>query len=166
MATAALAVLPAAGWSRGDARRLKFRHLHTDERLDVVYFDGGRYQPRALLEVDHFMRDWRENEAIRIDHAVLDFLHDVQLRLGRFDEIEVLCGYRTPATNAMLQRRSRGVARRSLHLVGKAVDVTFPNARLASVRRQALDIARGGVGYYPRSNFVHLDTGAVRTWGG
>lgn len=166
LATAVTALLPAAGWCRPDERRLKFRHLHTGERLDVTYYAGGRYLPAELLKVDHFMRDWREDAAIRIDHELLDFLLEVQARLGRFDECEVLCGYRTPATNAMLRRRSVGVATRSFHLVGRAIDVQLPQAPLHRVRTAALDLERGGVGYYPRADFVHLDTGAVRTWGG
>ncbi len=161
---AVLAVLPLAGWSRADERRLRFRHLHTGERLDVVYVRDGRYQPAELLRVDQFMRDWREDEAIRIDHRLLDFLHDVQLQLGAFAEHDILCGYRTPATNAMLRRRSRGVAKRSFHMVGKAIDVTFSGARLSSTRNAAVDLAAGGVGYYPRSSFLHLDTGPVRAW--
>lgn len=166
LAAAGTALLPAAGWCRADARRLQFRHLHTDERLDVVYFAAGRYLPGELLKIDHFMRDWRENAVIRIDHRVLDFLFEVQVRLGAFGECEVLGGYRTPATNAMLRRRSSGVAKRSYHLYGRAVDLNLPQAPLRRIRDTALDLERGGVGYYPRSRFVHLDTGPVRTWGG
>ncbi|MFP4125121.1 MAG: DUF882 domain-containing protein [Alphaproteobacteria bacterium] len=166
VAAAGATLWPEAGWCRADARRLKFRHLHTDERLDVVYYAAGRYRPAELLKVDHFMRDWRENQAIRIDHDLLDFLFTVQTRLGAFGECEVLCGYRTPATNEMLWRRSSGVAKRSYHLVGRAIDINLPQARLHHVRAAALDLERGGVGYYPRSHFVHLDTGDVRSWGG
>ena len=165
-AALATALLPAAGWCRADERRLKFRHLHTDERLDVVYFAGDRYLPGPLLKVDHFMRDWRENAAVKIDHRLLDFLFNVQAELGTFDECDVLCGYRTPATNEMLRRRSRGVAKRSYHLFGRAVDVSLPQAPLRRIRDTALGTEQGGVGYYPRSAFVHLDTGPVRTWGG
>lgn len=160
------AVLADAGWCRTDERRLKFRHLHTDERLDVVYYAGGRYRPAELLKVDHFMRDWRENRATRIDHHVLDFLFALQSELGTFGECEVLCGYRTPATNEMLRRRTRGVAKRSYHLVGRALDIHLPQARLRHVRSTAQALTLGGVGYYPRSHFIHLDTGPVRTWRG
>ncbi len=166
LAGVATALLPAAGWCHADERRLRFRHLHTDERLDVVYYAAGRYRPAALLQVDHFMRDWREDAVVRIDHELLDFLFTVQTRLGAFGECEVLCGYRTPATNEMLRRRSRGVAKRSFHLFGRAVDINLPQAPLHHIRSVALDVERGGVGYYPRSNFIHLDTGDVRTWGG
>jgi uncharacterized protein YcbK (DUF882 family) len=165
-ALAAATLLPEAGWCRSDERRVRFRHLHTDERLDVVYYSHGRYRPEVLLKIDHFMRDWRENQAIRIDHRVIDFIFEVQTRLGAFGECQVLCGYRTPATNAMLRRRSRGVAKRSFHMFGKAIDMNLPTASLWRVRQTALGLERGGVGYYPRSEFVHLDTGAVRTWGG
>ncbi len=161
---AGTALLPAAGWCRVDERRLQFRHLHTDERLDVVYYADGSYRPAALLEIDYFMRDWRENRAIKIDHRVLDFIFALQLRLGALGECEVLCGYRTPRTNEMLRRRSRGVAKRSYHLFGRAVDLNLPQASLRRVRDTALELERGGVGYYPRSQFVHLDSGDVRAW--
>ncbi len=165
-AAAALALLPEAGWSRPDERRLKFHNVHTDERLDIVYYRAGRYQPAALLEVDHLFRDWRENQAIRIDHKLLDFLHEVQARLGAFHAWELLSGYRTRRTNDMLRRRSRGVARNSMHISGKAADLNLPAAPLGRTRQVALELACGGVGYYPRSEFVHLDTGPVRAWGG
>lgn len=158
------AVLPEAGWCRIDERRLKLRHLHTDERLDVVYHAGGRYVPAALLQIDHFMRDWREERAIKMDHRVLDFIFAVQLQVGALGECEILCGYRTPETNALLRRRSSGVAKRSYHMFGRAVDLNLPQARLRRVRDTALDLGRGGVGYYPRSHFIHLDSGDVRTW--
>ncbi len=163
-ALAGTALLPDAGWCRIDERRLKLRHLHTDERLDVVYHAGGRYVPSALLRIDHFMRDWREDQAIKIDHRVIDFLFAVQLELGVFGECQILCGYRTPQTNEMLRRRTSGVAKRSYHLFGRAVDFNLPRARLRRVRDSALDLGRGGVGYYPRSHFIHLDSGDVRTW--
>jgi uncharacterized protein YcbK (DUF882 family) len=166
LAVVGTAVLPEAGWCRADERRLQFVHLHTDEKLDVVYYAGGRYLPSELLKVDYFMRDWRENQATRIDHNVLDFLFAVQAELGAFTRWEVLCGYRTPATNEMLRRRSRGVAKRSYHLVGRALDVNLPRASLTAVRAKALDLERGGVGFYPSSHFVHLDTGGVRSWRG
>jgi uncharacterized protein YcbK (DUF882 family) len=165
-AVSAVALLPAVGWCRPAERRLKFRNMHTDERLDVVYYRDGRYQPGALLEIDHMFRDWRENRPIRIDHRLLDFMHDVHVELGVFDEWELLCGHRTRRTNEMLRRRSGGVARNSLHIVGKAADLSLPAAPLSRTRRAALDLAKGGVGYYPRSDFVHLDTGPVRAWGG
>jgi len=163
-ALAGTALLPEAGWCRTDERRLQLRHLHTDERLDLVYHVGGRYVPSALLRVDHFMRDWREDRAIKIDHRVLDFIFAVQLHLGALGECDILCGYRTPRTNEMLRRRTSGVAKRSYHLFGRAVDFNLPQARLRHVRDIALDLGRGGVGYYPHSHFIHLDSGDVRTW--
>ncbi len=160
-----LLIAPQAGWARAGERRLKFRQLHTDERIDVTYFAGGRYRPAELLKVDHLFRDWRQGEAIRIDHRLLDILHDLQVRQRTFGEVEVLSGYRTPMTNNALRQRSRGVAQRSLHMVGKAVDMRIEGQSLAEVRRAAVAMEAGGVGYYPRSNFVHVDTGAVRSWG-
>lgn len=164
-ATLSLLVVPEAGWARGGERRLKFRHLHTDEKLDVVYFANGRYRPAELLKIDHLFRDWRANEAIRIDHRLIDTLHNLQVRRAAFGEIELLSGYRTEQTNRWLRSRSRGVATRSLHMVGKAVDMRIAGQPLLEVRRTAVALRAGGVGYYPRSNFVHIDTGAVRTWG-
>ncbi len=160
-----LLVAPQAGWARAGERRLKFRHLHTDERIDVTYFAGGRYRPGELLKVDHLFRDWRAEQVTRIDHRLLDMLHDMQALRRSFGEVEVLSGYRTVETNHRLRQRSRGVAQRSLHMVGKAVDMRIAGTPLAEVRRVALALEAGGVGYYPRSNFVHVDTGAVRSWG-
>lgn len=163
-AALATTLAPAAGWARAGERRLKFRHLHTDERLDVTYYVGGRYRPAELLKIDHLFRDWRAGQSTRIDHRLLDLLYEVQVGGKHFAEVEVLSGYRTEATNRMLRARSRGVASRSLHLVGKAVDMRLEGQSIASTRKTALRLAAGGVGYYPRSNFVHLDTGAVRSW--
>ncbi|TVQ37697.1 MAG: DUF882 domain-containing protein [Geminicoccaceae bacterium] len=164
-AALALTVAPQAGWAKAGERRLKFRHLHTDERLDVTYFAGGRYRPAELLKVDHLFRDWRAQEAIRIDHRLLDMLFEIQQRRQTFAEVEVLSGYRTVETNRWLRQRSRGVALRSLHTVGKAVDMRMAGVPLGDVRRTAVSLEAGGVGFYPRSNFVHIDTGAVRSWG-
>jgi uncharacterized protein YcbK (DUF882 family) len=164
-AALSFAIVPEAGWARAGERRLKFRHLHTDEKLDVVYFANGRYRPAELLKIDHLFRDWRENQATRIDHRLIDTLHDLQVARGAFGEVEILSGYRTEATNRWLRSRSRGVAKRSLHMVGKAVDMRVAGQPLGEVRRTAMALQAGGVGFYPRSNFVHIDTGAVRAWG-
>ena len=164
-ASLALTLAPAAGWARAGERRLKFRNLHTDERLDVTYFVGGRYRPAELLKVDYLFRDWREQRSTRIDHRLLDVLHELQATCGHFAEIEVLSGYRTPKTNAMLRARSKRVASNSLHMVGKAVDMRLDGQPLGRIRKAALSLHAGGVGYYPRAGFVHLDTGSVRSWG-
>ncbi len=147
-------------------RRLLLHHLHTDDRLDVVYRIGDRYQRGALAQLNYFFRDFRTNDIMPIDPQLFDLLYDVKSQLGDPDaRYEILSAYRSPQTNAMLRRTSCGVARNSLHLRGQAVDVRFPDLSLHYIRDTAIDLERGGVGYYPSSNFVHLDTGSIRTWG-
>lgn len=145
-------------------RLLSFKHLHTGETLDVVYWSEGRYQPGALADVDVILRDFRTDEIIAIDRDLLDLLHAVRRRLGTEQPFHVVSGYRSPETNAMLAAAGRGVAPNSLHMYGMAIDVRLPGIRLAQLRRAAWNLQRGGVGYYSRSNFVHLDTGRVRFW--
>lgn len=147
-------------------RSLSFHHLHTGERLAVEYFSAGEYVPNALHEVNHVLRDWRTNEVYPIDPTLLDLLHELQRVTGTQHSYEVICGYRCPATNAMLASHSEGVSPRSLHLKGKAIDIRLPDVPLARLRDAALGLGRGGVGYYPdpANNFVHVDTGRVRRW--
>ena len=146
------------------ARSLAFAHLHTGERLAVEYFAGGRYLPDALREVDRLLRDFRTGEEHPIDPGLLDLLHRLTgLTRGR-RPFEVISGYRSPATNGMLRRRSEGVAAGSLHMQGQAIDIRLADVPLAKLRNAALEARRGGVGYYPASNFVHVDTGRVRRW--
>jgi uncharacterized protein YcbK (DUF882 family) len=146
------------------ARHLSFRHTHTDETLRVVYSITGSYQPEALARIDHLLRDFRNGEVHAIDPQLLDLLWDVRQAAGGRGTYEVVSGYRSPATNAELRRQGRGVARRSLHLVGKAIDVRLTGVATATLCDVARDLRRGGVGYYASSNFVHLDTGRVRSW--
>ncbi len=147
-------------------RRLSFHHLHTEARISVVYRIGDNYQRDALQKLNHFFRDFRTGDTVAMDPQLFDLLYDVQTRLGDPDaRFEVLSAYRSQQTNSMLRRTSRGVARNSLHLTGQAIDVRFPDLPIRYIRDTAVDLGRGGVGYYPRSNFVHLDTGAVRRWG-
>ncbi|HTL05436.1 MAG TPA: DUF882 domain-containing protein [Gemmatimonadales bacterium] len=147
-------------------RDLAFHHLHTGERLSVEYFSGGEYLPHALHEVNHVLRDWRTNELYPIDPALLDLLHALRAATGTRQPFDVICGYRCPATNAMLASHSEGVSPRSLHLKGKAIDIRLSDVPLAKLRDAALGLRRGGVGYYPdaANNFVHVDTGRVRRW--
>lgn len=147
-------------------RVLSLHHLHTDERISLTYRIGDRYQRNALGKLNHFLRDFRTGDSIAIDPQLFDLLYDVQCRLGDPSaRYEVLSAYRSPQTNAMLRSIGHGVARNSLHLSGRAMDVRFPDLPTQRVRDAALGMGRGGVGYYPRSNFVHLDTGSVRHWG-
>lgn len=145
------------------ARRLAFYHTHTSETLDVVYREHGAYVPDALAEIHQLFRDFRTGEVHAIDPSLLDLLHDVRLSVGGEGRFEIISAFRSPATNHMLASRG-GVADRSLHLKGQAIDVRLPGVRTTDLHRAALLRAGGGVGYYPDSDFVHLDTGRVRRW--
>jgi uncharacterized protein YcbK (DUF882 family) len=148
------------------ARKLGFRHIHTGETLDVAYWENGAYVPDALGAVNHVLRDWRTNQTHVIEPKLLDLLTALQVRLDKQERFEVICGYRSPATNAMLHEQSSEVATHSLHLVGQAIDIHLPGVELASLRDAAMSLRLGGVGYYPASDFVHVDIGRVRRWGG
>jgi uncharacterized protein YcbK (DUF882 family) len=145
-------------------RTLNFIHTHTNERLAVDYFDGEAYLPDALATVNHFLRDFRTGDVHPIDPGLLDLLHRLSDLTGSTQPFQVISGYRSPVTNEMLRHRSEGVAAGSLHMQGKAIDIRIANVPLASLQRAALAAHRGGVGYYPASDFVHVDTGRVRAW--
>jgi uncharacterized protein YcbK (DUF882 family) len=145
-------------------RSLSFLHLHTGERLSAVYFADGSYLREGLDAIDHVLRDHRTGEVKPIDPDLLDLVHELTGALGSASPIEVISGYRSPATNAMLAARSGGVARHSLHMDGMAIDLRLGDVRLSHLRDAALALQGGGVGYYPRSDFVHVDTGRVRSW--
>lgn len=148
-----------------DTRTLKLRHLHTGERLDITYFRNGAYDRDALDRLNHYLRDHRDGTVHRIDPGVIDFLHDLTEKLDVGKRIDIVCGYRSPRTNALLRAKSSGVAKRSLHMQGKALDIRVPGRRVRTVAKAAQSLRRGGVGSYSRSNFVHIDTGQVRSWG-
>jgi uncharacterized protein YcbK (DUF882 family) len=148
------------------ARRVGFNCLHTGERLDIAYFENGAYVPTALTAVNHVLRDWRDNETHEIAPQLLDLLTALSAKLGTTGAVDVICGYRSPATNAMLHARSSEVAVGSLHLKGQAIDIRVPGVDTARVRDAAQSLAIGGVGYYPTSDFVHVDIGRVRRWQG
>jgi uncharacterized protein YcbK (DUF882 family) len=145
-------------------RALHFAHTHTGERIAIEYFSGGAYLPHALSTVNHFLRDFRTGDVHAIDPALLDLLHALAQTTGSARPFQVISGYRSPATNEMLRHRSEKVAAGSLHMKGQAIDIRLADVPLAALRRAALDARRGGVGYYPASNFVHVDTGRVRVW--
>ncbi len=162
-------VLPArsraALLSQPPDRDLAMHHLHTRERIDVLYARHDRYLPDALGSLDHFLRDHYSGEVGTIDPRLHDLLHAVRRVLGTERRYEVISGYRAPATNANLKAtRGGGVATRSLHMDGRAIDVRLPGVALADLRDAAWSLQAGGVGYYPRDNFVHIDTGRVRRW--
>jgi uncharacterized protein YcbK (DUF882 family) len=145
-------------------RALKFYNLHTGESLSTVYCENGRYVDGALTQINYILRDFRANEIKPIDPRLLDLLYSLNRRLYTPEPFAIISGYRSPATNAMLAARSEGVARRSLHIEGKAADIRVPGRSLLEVWRAAIDQWSGGVGFYPRSDFVHVDVGRVRFW--
>lgn len=145
-------------------RSVDLYHCHTGESLRTIYFAEGRYLPEALRAATHHLRDWRDNTQHQVDPALLDLLWSLRRKLGVLEPLQVYCGYRSPETNAMLRRSRRGVALHSLHMQAMAVDLHVPSRPLAMVRGAAVALKAGGVGYYPRSGFVHVDTGDVRYW--
>lgn len=149
----------------GAERRLKFHNLHTEEKIDLAYWVEDRYVPESLAEINRILRDHRTNEVAVIDTRLLDLLHRVSATVESSRPFEIISAYRSPLSNKTLAETSKGVAKHSLHMEGKAIDVRLPNIALANLRRAALKLKGGGVGYYPSSNFVHLDVGRVRTWG-
>ncbi len=159
-------MLPAGRAIETGERRLWFYHTHTGKQLDVIYALDGRYIDSALTEVNEFLSDFRSGDIKTIDPDLLDLLYDIRESLGNEGMYEVISAYRSPKTNEMLRSHSSGVARNSQHLLGKAIDVRLEGVDLASLRDAAIAMQRGGVGYYEASNFVHVDTGRVRRWGG
>jgi uncharacterized protein YcbK (DUF882 family) len=145
-------------------RALSFVHTHTGEKLAVEYFNAGEYLPDALSTVNHFLRDFRTGDVHTIDPDLLDLLHHLTTKTETSKAFQVISGYRSPATNEMLRQHSEGVAAGSLHMKGQAIDIRLPDVALPHLRAAALAVGRGGVGFYPASNFVHVDTGRVRAW--
>jgi uncharacterized protein YcbK (DUF882 family) len=153
----------------GGEKELSFFHTHTNETLQTAYCCDGQYQPAALAQVNHFLRDFRVNEEHPIDPKLLDLLFALGTELQTRDRYHVISGYRSPETNSMLRERGgeqTGVAVHSLHMVGKAIDIRVPSVPLAELRKAATSLKLGGVGFYPNSNFVHVDVGRVRYWSG
>jgi uncharacterized protein YcbK (DUF882 family) len=144
---------------------LRLYHTHTGERIDIVYRRGDNYLPEAEAELDHFLRDHRTGDVKHYDPHVFDILSDLAAAVGHPNgEIDVICGYRTPWSNEFLRARSAGVAKHSQHMQAHAIDIRIPGVDTLTLRNAALALGRGGVGYYPRSEFVHVDTGRIRTW--
>lgn len=168
-AAAALATVPlpavAHGLPPAVDRRLSFYNLHTGERLDALYWSRGDYVGRELRRVNHILRDFRTGEVMPIDLRLLDTLYELRRRMDSREPFHVISGYRSPRTNAMLVSQSNGgVAKKSYHMRGMAIDVRLPERDLARLRRTAMAMKRGGVGYYPSSGFIHVDVGPVRYW--
>jgi uncharacterized protein YcbK (DUF882 family) len=145
-------------------RALSLYNVHTGESLKTIYFENGRYVQGALLEVNYFFRDFRANLVKPIDPQLLDLLHRIHRALDTSEPFNLISGYRSPATNAWLAGQSEGVAHHSLHMYGMASDVNVQGRSLVLLQAVALAMRGGGVGYYPRSDFVHVDIGRVRRW--
>ena len=163
---ATLASLSFAGQANAETRSLKLYFIHTKERAEIVYKRNGRYDQAGLKQINRFLRDWRRNEPANMDPRLLDLVWEVYRSVGARDHIHVVSAYRSPATNAMLRNRSSGVAQKSQHMLGKAMDFYIPGVPLSKLRAAAFKAEGGGVGFYPKSGspFVHLDVGNVRSW--
>ena len=150
----------------GDIRRIKMYSGRTGETIDTIYWIEGEYIPEVLKEINHFMRDWRSDETIKIDPRNMDILAAAHRLMDVNEPYMLLSGYRSPATNAMLRSHSRGVAKHLLHMKGQAADLRLQSRSVSQMAKAASACASGGVGRYSRSNFVHMDCGPVRSWGG
>ena len=173
-ASAGIVALPAApvypqafGLLRGagDIRRISMRSGRTGESITTIYWIEGKYIKEALKEINFFMRDWREGSTVQIDKRNIDILAASHALLETTEPFQMLSGYRSPRTNAMLRRRSRRVAKNSLHMKGMAADMRLSSRSVNQMAKAAIACNSGGVGKYSRSNFVHMDSGAVRIWG-
>ena len=150
--------------STGKSHRLSFSHTHTGEKLSVVYKVGDHYVAEGLTKLNRFLRDFRTGDVHPIDPKLFDQLWQIQTNTRSDAPFQIISGYRSPKTNNMLRGRSGGVAKKSFHMTGQALDIRLADVKLSNLRAAALELKEGGVGYYPSSNFVHIDTGRVRSW--
>ncbi len=165
LASTSLISAPAIAAPRGPGRRaIAFHHTHTGESIDLVYWADGKYLPDATHRITRVLRDFRNNDMHPIDPKLLDTLAALRAKLRTNAPYMVIGGYRSPETNEMLRATTEGVAGNSLHMVGKAIDLRLPDRSLVTVKRAATAMKLGGVGYYPSSDFVHVDVGPVRKW--
>jgi len=150
----------------GDIRKVSLRNGRTGENLETIYWIDGKYIKPALNEINYFMRDWREDSVINMDRRNIDLMAAAQNLLDTEEPFQLLSGYRSPRTNAMLRRRSRGVAKKSFHLRGMAADLRMQSRSTSQIAKAGVACRAGGVGRYSGSNFVHFDCGPLRTWRG
>ena len=144
---------------------LRLYNTHTGERLEIIFRRGAEYIPSALAKLDYFLRDHNTGDVRRFDPRLYDILADLTASVGHPNgEIDIVCGYRTPSTNESLRAHTTGVAKNSLHIQAEAIDLRMPGIDTLTLRRAALALRRGGVGYYPHSDFIHVDVGRVRQW--
>ncbi len=144
---------------------LAFRNLHTGETLATTFCVDGDYVPESMASINHLLRDHRSGEVCQMDPQLMNLLHDLKTALGTPKPFHIISGYRSPTTNAMLNQNSQGVAKKSLHMQGMAIDIRVPGIDIRDLHKAALALKGGGVGLYTRSDFVHLDSGRVRRWG-
>lgn len=167
LAGALASAVPLIGMGEAEARnhewRVNFRQAHTGERFNGVYRVGNQYLPEAFEKLNYVLRDFRTKEVFPMDPRVIDILSLLQSRT-RNEQFEILSGYRSPRTNRNLRRNTSGVAKNSFHMYGQALDIRAPGVRTSSLRNHAKALKAGGVGYYARSGFIHVDTGSVRSW--
>src|SRR4051812_6651718 len=167
LAAAASSLVPATSWaSQGPAgdRGLSFYNTHTDEKLSATYVRGNQFDKGALKDINHILRDFRTGDVHPIDLQLLDLLTELHRKTGSKQPFQIISGYRSPKTNSILSAESNGVAKRSMHLDGKAIDIRLADVKLGTLHETAVSMKRGGVGMYAASNFVHVDTGRVRYW--
>jgi uncharacterized protein YcbK (DUF882 family) len=145
-------------------KTLSFEHTHTGDKLKLTYYESGNYIKDALKEINYLLRDFRTDDVHAIDIALLDQLFDLKQNLGIHKPFHIVSGYRSPFTNSQLRKHSHGVAEHSFHMQGRAIDIRVEGISSKTLRNAALANAKGGVGYYPEDNFIHLDTGEYRTW--
>lgn len=157
-------LLPSAKVIGSQARQLTLHNSHTGESLETTYYTSEGYQTTALKELNHLLRDHRQNASHKIDPALFDQLWNIQSLLGDTQSIEIISGYRTRKTNSVLRQKSKSVAKYSYHTQGRAIDFRLPGIPTLQVRNVAQHLKSGGVGYYERSNFIHIDTGPYRSW--
>jgi uncharacterized protein YcbK (DUF882 family) len=160
----ASSIFPSLGWSHHVSRALRLHNALTDENLKVEYWVKGEFVPDALKELNHFLRDPHNGKVTEIDPKLYHLIFDIAKKLDANGTINIMSGYRSPVTNDRLRRRNSAAAKGSFHVKGKAVDIRIPGHNTNSVRRVAMGLKQGGVGYYPRSKYVHIDTGPVRSW--
>jgi uncharacterized protein YcbK (DUF882 family) len=166
LGTTATLVTPSlwASLHRAPERSLAFKNLHTGESLRTTFWAEGNYRNDELKAVNHVLRDHRSGDVHPMDPKLLDLLYVLQQSVAVKGSFHIISGYRSPLTNQKLRAKSGGVAKKSLHMQGKAIDIRLPGCKLEHLRNAALELKAGGVGYYARSNFIHVDTGRVRRW--
>jgi uncharacterized protein YcbK (DUF882 family) len=145
-------------------RALSFYNTHTEENMEAVYWNQGMYMPQALADINYILRDYRTGEVKEINTDLLDLLFTLRQKLETTVPFNIISGYRSPETNYFLSSMSKGVVKNSMHIQGMAIDIRLPGYELKTLQRAAIDLRRGGVGYYPSSDFVHVDVGRIRYW--